>query len=260
MNNTTIEMLKKRELDKCVILLNCVPVNIYMNEGDDYINERRLYLFYEMGLDGKRRFVAPALEKDMPKTSDWYNFFQELKKRKIETILFAVIPKIKEIKDALKLSYKDVEVFDSYDKTIEKLRKYNTYNHFYEIYKEMRKIYVAKDEVEYQLNYEIFKEKYNNYPFIMDLLNKDIEELRKNYKYPYELRRMIYEFNHSMEIRKKFSELAHKQSYSSKDEFIKEIIKFIHNSEKAVPYSKKDWLEVVNTIYKLKGEMIKPYM
>lgn len=260
MNNLTLELLKKRDLDGSLFLITCVPVNIYMTEASNYVNQRKLYLFFGSTLDGKRKYLFSVLGKEVPKTSDWYNAFQELKSRKLEHVIFALLPDIKGIKEAMRLSFPKIEIFNSCDKTIEKLKKYNSYKVKDEIYNEVKKLYVAKDVMEYKVNYDGFVEKYHDYPFIMDLLNDELKGLERNYKYSFKVRRVIYAFNYMIELNKRLERISNWKTYSTKEEFLENLLVYIHSSEMAIPFVKNEWLEVINEIYEDKKDLIKPYL
>ena len=260
MKNLTMETVKKRELERSYFIVYSVETNIKMEEGVNYINERKVYLLFGLTLDGRRQYLTTALEKENTKISDWYNMFQELKKRKVEHVIFGLLPEIKEIREAIKLSFPEIEIFDSCDIALEKLKKYNSYKTRDELTEEVKKLYVAKDITAYEVNYKVFKEKYGKYPFIMELLESKLDKLRNNYKYSYELRTVVYAFNYMVELHKRLGRLTSLKEYKNKDEFVKDLLYYITNCERAVIYPKYKWIEIINEIYEAKKEYIKPYI
>ena len=175
-------------------------------------------------------------------------------------MIFGLLPQKKEIRDAIKIGYPEIEIFTWCENAIDKLKKYNSYKRQEEIYREIRSLFIARDIVEYELNYKDFVEKYEKYPFIMDMLGEEIKELRKNYKYAFKVRRIIYAFNYIIEMKKRFSKLTNYKVYQNKEEFIDECAHSIYMSECAVHYYKDEWTEVINEIYEEKKELIKPYL
>lgn len=204
--------------------------------------------------------MSCVLETEVEKTSEWYNFFQELKKRGMEHIIFALLPKNKEIRDAIKLGFPKVEIFTSCESTIEKLLKYNSYKTKDEIYRQIRRIFIARDLVEYELNYKDFVEKYEKYPFMMDLLDEEIKSVKDNYKYSFMVRRIIYAFNYIIEMKKRFLRYSNYEVYNNKDEFIDVCAYAIFMSESSLHYYKDEWSLVLNEVYEEKNELIKPYL
>ena len=258
--NRTGEIFRKRELERSYFCIYCVSIKIQMDSDKGYKDGRILYTFWGCTLEGTKKYVASILETEVEKTSDWYNFFQELKKRGMEHVIFGLLPQKKEIRDAIKIGYPEIEIFTWCENAIDKLKKYNSYKRQEEIYREIRSLFIARDIVEYELNYKDFVEKYEKYPFIMDMLGEEIKELRKNYKYAFKVRRIIYAFNYIIEMKKRFSKLTNYKVYQNKEEFIDECAHSIYMSECAVHYYKDEWTEVINEIYEEKKELIKPYL
>ena len=125
---------------------------------------------------------------------------------------------------------------------------------------EVKKLYVAKDITAYEVNYKVFKEKYEKYPFIMELLGEKLEKLRKNYKYSYELRTVVNAFNYMVELNRRLERITNIKEYKNQDEFIKDLLYYITNTERAVVYPKYKWIEIINEIYEEKKEYIKQYI
>ena len=260
MNNRTGEVLRKRKLERSYFVVYCISTKINIDSDKFYTEPKKLYTFFGCTLDGKKKYLSCTLETDVEKTSEWYNFFQELKKRGMEHIVFALLPKDKGIRDAIKLGFPKVEIFTSCEGTIDKLLKYNSYKTKDEIYRQIRRIFVARDLLEYELNYKDFIEKYEKYPFIMDMLKEELKNIKNNYKYSFMVRRIIYAFNYIIEMKKRFSRYSTDEVYNNKDEFIDACAYAIFMSESSLHYYKDEWTIVLNEVYEEKNELIKPYL
>jgi len=256
----TGENLRTRELEKSYFVIYCLSTKISIDDAEGTGGEKKLYVFFGCGLGGKKKYISSVLEEELIRTSDWYNYFQTLKKRGMEHVIYALVPKKKEIRDAIKLSYPKVEIFTSCENTINKLQKYNTFKTRDEIYREVRKLYIAKDLIEYELNYKEFVDKYSKYPFIMDLLNEEIKSLKENYKYSFAVRRIIYAFNYIIEMERRFEKINRHEIFKDKEEFVDICAFFIYSSEAALHYQKEEWANVLNEIYEEKKDLIKPYL
>lgn len=256
----TEEVLRKRVLEKSYLVLYCLETEIYLE--NKYLSEekKKLYVFFGCTLEGKKKYVSSTLEPETNKTSMWYDFFQDIKARGNEKIIFALLPKIKELREAIKISYEEVEIFESCDRTIKKLNRYNSYKTKDEIYREVKRLYLAEDEVEYEINYRDFINKYSKYPFIMDIVGEEIKDLKVNYRYPKKIRRIIYAFYYIIEMEKRFDELCNNRLYNSKEKFIADCMTFINRSEAQMHYKRDEWAEVITELYEEKKEMIKPYL
>lgn len=260
MNDRTGEVLRKRRLERSYFVIYCISTKINVDSDKLYEESKKLYTFFGCTLDGKKKYISCILETEAEKTSEWYNFFQELKKRGMEQIIFALLPKNKEMRDAVKLGFPKSEIFTSCEGAIEKLLKYNSYKTKDEIYRQIRKIFIAKDIVEYELNYKDFVEKYRKYPFLMEMLEDELKNIKNNYKYSFMVRRIIYAFNYIIEMKNRFSKYNKNEIYNNKEEFIDACAYAIFMSESALHYYKDEWSLVINEIYQEKNELIKPYL
>lgn len=260
MNNNTIEELNRRDLERCYIIIYIIPNEVYIEERINYIVKRIAYVIFGCTLDGRRKYITTVMEGEFKKTSEWYEFFQGLKGRKLEEIIFGLIPDKKELKEGIRLSFPKIEIFNSCDNTIEKLKKYKAYKERDGMLKAVRKLYLAEDKKEYEINYKSFVEEYREYPFIMDMIGEEIKKLEENYKYTKTIRNAIYSFNYVVEIKKRMSIYAHEKVYKSKEEFEKRYVGYIKASERQRHFLKEKWGMLLNEIYEEKKEMIKPYL
>ena len=120
MNKRMGEILEKMRLEKSYFSIYCISTKIGLDSDKRYRDQKKIYTFFGCTLDGKKKYISSILETDVEKTSDWYNFFQGLKNRGVEHIISALLPRKREIKDAIKLSFPKVETFVSCENTIEK--------------------------------------------------------------------------------------------------------------------------------------------
>ena len=260
MNNQTYEELKKRELERCYIVIYTMDIQLYITDDNGNVNPKDAYILFGCDTKGKRKYITSVLSDDVKKTSDWYNLFQMLKKRKMEHIVFGLLPEKKELREAIRLAFPKIEIFDSCEGIVKKLQQYSPVAEKDQITFEIKELYLAEDIDEYKMNYDNFIKKYENCPFIMDLLIDKIKKIEKNYKYSLELRKVIYAFFFIRSLDKKLIILSHKQYYHNVDEFMEKTLKDIQTCEKYMHCSRVDWIEVINEIYSEKKEILKYYL
>lgn len=83
MENRTGEILRKRRLERSYFAIYCISTRINIDSEKYYTESKKLYSFFGCTLEGKKKYLSCILETEAEKTSEWYNFFQELKKRGI---------------------------------------------------------------------------------------------------------------------------------------------------------------------------------
>lgn len=260
MNNNTVEELKKRDLEGSYLVIYVIPKEIYIEESVNYIVKKRAYIMFGCTLDGCRKYIGIKMEEEMEKASDCYNYFQEMKKRKTEKIIFGLIPNKRGIKEGLKLAFPEIEIFEAWDETIEKLKKYKAYRGKEEILNQVKRLYMSEDEKEYEINYRCFEEEYRKYPFIMDMVGAGLKRADNKCKYTKRVRKVIYSFNYVVELKKRLSVYTHERTYKTISEFEKRYVGYVHACERQRHFLKEEWGMIINEIYEEKKEMIRPYL
>lgn len=261
MNNQTLEQLEKRNLDSLYFCIYCITTNVYLQEKEDEVNIKTIYTFWGCNIQGKRKYISSCIANNFSTASSWYNFFQKLKNRHLENILFASIPDNKQLSDAIKLAFPDTECFLSSLVSLNKLAKYMTEKYTASFYKEIKDIYVAKNINDFNNNIAIFNDKYKDSKFILDLLENDFKLAKKCYDKPYELRSAIIAFFFSRDLRKRLAVISHtKPFFMSLNDFISAFIYIIPKCERAMYCPKNDWLNIINILYSTKYDLIKSYL
>ena len=261
MNNQNLTELSNRKLDPCYFCLYCFPFKIFINEGDNNVNTQDIYIFMACNVLGVRKYITTVYLKDYLKTSLWYDLFQSFKEKGLETILYALLPDNKSLKDALRLSFKDLEFILSCYDSINKIQKYFPLKYTSLISEQIKRICLAQDLTEFSLKKDEFIENYKENKFILDLLEKDFKICSQSFSYPYLLRKHIYSFYFSRELYKKLTVISHKKPhFTSIDDFITYLLPSIQLFESRMYTSKKEWISLINLIYTSKKDLLIPYL
>lgn len=184
MNNQTLNEINKRDSDKCYFSLSFSYSTIYFNDGNDYIYQRKVYTLIGCNIFGVRKYITSIFEDDFEKASDWYNFFQTLNSRGLESVIFSVLPNVDFIRKAIKLSFPETTVFTSCFDIIDRLFKFFSQSYSCNIYESIKHIFLAKDVNEFNLKINEFYTDFQVQPFTPNkeiaLLNRD--EFNEKYK------------------------------------------------------------------------------
>jgi len=261
MNNQTVDELNNRKLNECYFSIMCIPVKIYLKRGENNTNLKQLYVFYGCTLQGVRKFITATIADDLPKTSDWYNFLLNLKKRNLNVILYANIPNNKQLKDAFSLAFPESEIFISCFEPINKILKYFSWNYSSKIFTSIKDIYLSDDINGYNISLSNFYGQFGDDKFIIDLLSDDLNSIRKYYEYNVVLRKHIFSFYFNRDTIKKLNVLSHsKPFFISSNDFVQSMIPLIKTIETRMYSSKSDWINLINFIYPIKKELIISYL
>ena len=260
MCNLTINELHNRDLDKCYFLIMCFKSNINLMKGDE-ICKKEVYIFYGCNLLGVRKFLDICIADDFSKPSDWYNFFLKLKNRNVESILFANIPNNKMLKDALMLTFKNINVFISCFEPIDTIFKYFNARYDTNVFSIIKNIYLSDSIDDYYSSISLFKQEFSNSPFLIDILEKDLISIKNYYSFDILLRKHIFSFYFYRDNRKKlFSSTHSKPFFNNLDELLHLLLPFINTMESRCYCSKKEWICLINLIYSDNKDLLKNYL
>lgn len=258
MNNKNLVELKKRDLDKCYLSIYCISQEIYVNLGDGKIDKQIVYLFYGCNLLGQRRYISYT--SSIYHTSEWYDFFQCFKNRCLENIFYAVIPDIKAMKDALKLSFPNIEVLPSIFDGISKVMKYFASHDKTTLLMAIKNVFLADDISQYQIYRDNFNELFSS-PFTLDLISPFLDKAKSVYYLPLHMRKAIFAFYFLRDNIKKLNVISHsKNHFDNVEDFISSCVPVFQSFELKTYCPKNTWLIVLNTLYDSKKDLLKSYL
>ena len=114
---------------------------------------------------------------------------------------------------------------------------------------------------DYELAVTKFNEIYGDSQFILDLLSSDIKNAKTYYSYNFILRKHIFSFYFYRDTFKRLITKSHsKDSFNNSDEFTELLLDIIKTNERKMYAPKLEWINVINTIYPIKKDLIKDYL
>lgn len=252
MNNQTINEINKRDLDKVFFSLTILSTDVFFNYGNDYIKKRTIYTIMGCNLNGVRKYISSIFADDYTKSSDWYNLLLSFKNRGLEHVFYVCIFNNNNIiKNAFNLAFKDVIYFYHCFNIVNKLSHYTTNSYSTDLLMKLKFLYLSKDINEFNLRKNDLFDLYQDAPFIIDILSKDIDSFIPFLDYPFFLRKHIISFYFFREFIKVLSSAAHSNSsISSIIEFEQNLIPTIKSFELKMYCSKKEWNSIINYLYK----------
>ena len=261
MNNQTLNEINNRDLDNCYFSLSFSFSTIYFNDGNDYIYKRKVYSLIGCNILGVRKYITSIFADDYQQASDWYDFFLTLKSRGLETIFFAVIPDVEPLKKAIILAFPETKTFISCFDLIDKLYKFFSQSYSVNFLEYIKRIFISQDINEFNLKSEEFYLEFGNYPFIIDIVKKQFDQVKLHFNLDFLLRKHIYSFYFNREFYKKLAVLSHSSNYFYKlSDFEELLIPIIKVMESKMYAPKREWNQVINSIYNYNKDLIMRYL
>lgn len=256
MNNQTLNEINKRDIDKCYFSISFYHSTIYFNDGNDYIYKRKVYTLIGCNIYGVRKYITSVFEDEYSQASNWYDLFQTLKSKGLETVFFSVIPDNDYLKKAFKLSFPEVTLFITYLDIIEKLFRFFSEKYSSSLVSSIRSLYIAQDINEFDFKVNEFYNDYNVQPFVKEITKSHLTNIRKTFDFDFILRKHIYSFYFGRDFYKKLSKISHNKSYFfDLNTFLEGLLPIIKSMETRMYCPKQEWNQVINSLYKLNKDL-----
>lgn len=239
---------KSRKLESMYSLVFIDMVNFKLKKEDREVTK---YIYSLLGIDinGKRDVLGVWIfNKDIPRNV--LDIFQEIKSNGVEDILIISTP-LREVykKEILKVFPKSkIEI--SILEEIKSSRKYVNYKDLKSFNNDLKKIYLASTEYVAWGEFEELDDKWGEkYPIVIKIWEDKLEDLDMVFKYPEEIRNILYGSNILRLYNSKLNKITKKDfNNSSNDEIINDI--YIEISELLYKWKEplRGWVKVLSKL------------
>jgi len=237
-----IKEWQNRPLEKVYVILfiDCI---FYKVRDNGKVKDKAIYVVAGINREGKKEVLGFWIS-ETESSSFWINVLNDLKARRVEDVLIFCVDNLSGISKAIKAVYPKAEIQKCVVHQIRNSLKYVSWKDRKEIANDLKKIYQAAtlDEAEYQL--EEFEKKWvSKYPHVVKNWRTNWEELTTYFRYPYEMRKIMYTTNIIESINSAFRRVTDKKRVFPSDEaLLKNLYLAIERLEKKWERSKvKNW-------------------
>ena len=195
--DTVIEEVRQwqqRPLDKLytIVYLDALRVN---SREEGVVEKKAVYIALGINIEGKKEVLGLWIA-DNEGARFWTGILNELKNRGIEDILIACIDGLSGFQEAINTVYPNTHIQRCIVHMIRNSTKYVSYKDIKQVCQDLKEIYSAPNEKAGIENLEIFANKWDRkYPFISRAWKNTWNELNEFFKYPPEIRKIIYTTN-----------------------------------------------------------------
>lgn len=246
----SVKEFKKRRLERSYISVYIVikPITI---ENEAEIELKNLCVIYGFTALGFRRVIAIYFEN----TKDnrfWLGVFEDLRARNIKNIMFLVTPQNRNIERCAKIIYNDIEIIRSQEDIMGTIDKYFATKTSRTLEIQLKNLILAEDIERCEENIEIFKQQYLHNQLVLEVFKRQEEDIKKLYKYNYDIRKLLYQCYAIREIKRHINRLNERQPLQENiDDVIEHFIEYISSLERGLTYSKKGWVKLMNILYEI---------
>ena len=217
----TVTKWQSRPLDKIYPIVYLDAIHFKVRKDNKVVN-KAAYSVLGINLKGEKDILGIWVGESESSTF-WLGVCNDLQNRGVKDILIACKDGLSGFSEAINTVFPKTEIQLCVIHQIRHSLKYIPYKIRKEFMKDLKKVYQALTLDEAELAFEQFKEKWNDkYPIIIRSWEKNWDELTAFFKYPYELRRIIYTTNTIEGYHRQLRKVTkNKTSYPSDESLIK---------------------------------------
>lgn len=175
-----------------VVYLDAIHFHV---RSEGRIVKKAVYIALGLDLDGKRDILGMYVGEN-ESAKFWLSILNGLKNRGVKDILIACIDGLAGFVQAISAVFPDTEIQHCIIHQIRNTTRFVSYKDLKELMADLKRVYTAPTEDTARLELDVFAEKWDDkYPTISKSWNEHWATLSTYFKYPSEVRKIIYTTN-----------------------------------------------------------------
>jgi transposase-like protein len=180
----------------------------------------------------------------------WLSVFNQLKNRGVKDILIACMDGLKGLPEALKAVFPDTEIQLCIVHMIRNSMKFVGSKNQKEFIKDLKTVYQAPSETDAVASLDILKNKWKQYPLAISPWYNNWENLSAYFKYPDELRRIIYTTNAVESVHRQYRKVTKNRVIFPNDEsLLKLLFLASRDMQKKWTMPVRDWSIIISQLH-----------
>jgi transposase-like protein len=206
------------------------------------VSSRAVYTILGVTLEGKKEVLGLYISENEG-ANFWLQVLSDLSNRGVGDILIACIDGLKGFPEAIESIFPDTEVQLCIVHQIRNSLKYVGSKNQKEFMKDLKRVYKAVTKELAAVELDILEDKWNSkYPIVIKSWRNNWERLSQFFKYPEEIRRIIYTTNTIEAVHRQFRKLTKtKGAFPNQDSLLKLLYMGIQNASKKWTMPVQNW-------------------
>ena len=171
MEKINLNDLQKRKLNRCYVSWSIITKEIYIRNNEACKEKKMLYIILGTDISGNRQVLASLFE-DKYNNRFWLEYFESIKARGAESLLFAVIPQNRNLERCLKIVYTNVHIIHSPEEIIVDVTRFFTEKSTRKFITNLKDLFFAKTLEDHNIEVEMFREQFSNNKVVLMLLDR----------------------------------------------------------------------------------------
>lgn len=250
---TCYEEIQNKKLEEFYVVVQVVSFDMILGIKP-VLELSKIYIIYGIDILGFRTIIG-IYKEDKEKNRYWLNEIEKIKARGLKNIAYISLEKNIKLEQALKIVY-NTEIRESINEKVERIAKYTQYKFVSAGEQEIIRAYLAQTPDEYVEAMSEIEEKYKDNVIGSLLIKKLREQMDKDIKEPRAIRHIINSYITKRKVKDKMKSLI-KEHEEIKDieELVEKGKEYFSMFERTRTYSKKQWTEILNELFKIKEEI-----
>jgi len=202
-----IEEWQSRPLERIYVILyiDCI---FYKVRQDGKVVDKAVYVVIGVNKEGRKELLGFWIN-ETESASFWFKVLNDLKSRGVKDVLIFSVDNLSGIGKAIKGVYPQAEIQKCVVHQIRNSLRYVSWKDKKELSSDLKKVYGAATLEEAELRMDEFEEKWGNkYPHVIKSWRTNWEELMAYFKYPLELRKLMYTTNIIESVNSRFRKVT----------------------------------------------------
>ncbi len=232
---------QQRPLEKVYPFVWLDAIHYKIKENGKYVS-KAIYTILGVNISGRKEILGLYLSESEG-ANFWLQVLTDLQNRGIEDILIASVDGLKGFPEAINATFPQTEVQLCIVHQIRNSLKYVASKNQKEFMRDLRLVYqaVSKEAAEFEL--DRLEEKWGGkYPIVINSWRNKWENLSYYFKYPEDIRRIIYTTNIIESVHRQFRKLTKtKGAFPNENSLLKLLYMGIQNAQKKWTMPMRNW-------------------
>ncbi len=233
----------------------------YKVKEEGEVKEKAVYIALGIGIEGEKEVIGVWIMEN-ESSKGWLGVLNELKNRGVKEVLIFSIDGLPGLSSAISSVYPKSEIQRCLVHQIRNSLRYASYKDRKEMAKDLKEIYKAPTEEMGKLGLDRFEDKWGKkYPYVVKSWRDNWEELSTLFKYPEEIRRLIYTTNPIESLNNQIKKLTKtKGVYSSEEALFKSLYLSIKEATKRWTGKTYNWAPILSQLSIYFEDILEKYL
>ena len=188
-----------------VLWLDCI---FYKVREEGKVINKAIYVVIGLGIDGRKEILGFWISAK-ESSGYWLGVLNDLKSRGVRDVFIFSVDGLRGLEEAIRASYPDSDIQRCVIHQIRNSLRYVSWKEKRELSKDLKEVYRASTIEEASGAMEGFEEKWGNkYPHIIKSWRENWESLMTYFRYPVEIRKLVYTTNLIESVNSKFRKVT----------------------------------------------------